>query len=423
MAIKIPEVKTLRAIYGDEAAEAVIRYMGLKEGFERNFIYKGFDPEGEVKYFSAPGRTEIIGNHTDHNGGKILAASITMDTIAEAARSGDDIVDIVSEGYAPVVIDIRKLDEVPKCRGTLSLVAGILMAARDVFGYEIGGFRAYVTTNVLRSAGVSSSASYEMLLCAILNEFFNDGAIPVADYARIGQYSENHCWDKASGLMDQMACAVGGTIALDFAGGQVRCEKVDFGFDQIGMNLIIINTGKGHADLSAEYSSVPEEMRSVARQLGGENLCDVQKEDLLARLPEIRAKLGNDRALLRALHWYEECARVEEAVAAIRAGEKERIPELFRASGNSSWKWLQNCYVAGDPSEQSIPYALALAELWMKQKGRGVCRVHGGGFAGVIAAAVPVGDTQEFVDYMTPYLGAGNIHVMGIRQTGAVTVG
>ena len=426
MTAGIPTQEVLQRIYGACSAEAAIRYQELAEGFDKHFGGESAADSlkaQDIRYFSAPGRTEIIGNHTDHNGGRILAASITMDTIAAAVPTNDGIVKLVSRGYRPVTIDVRKLEQVPTCRGTLSLAAGILKGARDAFGYAIGGFRAYITTEVIASAGVSSSASYEMLLCAILNEFYNGGTMDVAHYARIGQYAENVYWEKASGLMDQMACAVGGTIALDFAGGEVRCEKVDFGFDQIGMNLIILNTGKGHADLSAEYSSVPEEMRLVARQLGGENLCDVREEDLLAGLPEIRAKLGNDRALLRALHWFEECRRVDAAVEAIRNDEKEKIPELFRASGNSSWKWLQNCYVAGDPSEQSIPYALALAELFFRRKGRGVCRIHGGGFAGVIAAAVPIGDTAEFVDYMTPYVGADNIYVTGIRQTGAVTVG
>ena len=417
MAAGIPAAKVLQRIYGDKADEATARYENLAAGFAENFT-------GDVQgYFSAPGRTEIIGNHTDHNGGKILAASITMDTIAAAAPTGGSVVKIVSEGYRdPVIVDIDALEKVPTCKGTLSLVAGMLKAARDEYGYEIGGFNAYVTTEVISSAGVSSSASFEMLICAILNEFFNGGKIDYAHYARIGQYAENVYWEKASGLMDQMACAVGGTIALDFGGGEVRYEKVDFGFDQLGANLVIINTGKGHADLSAEYSSVPNEMRLVARELGGENLCDATEEDLLKNLPAIRAKLGNDRAVLRALHWYEECARVDDAVAALAAGDKEKMLEIIRESGNSSWKWLQNCYVVSNPAEQSIPYALALTEIFMKRKGRGVCRIHGGGFAGVIAAVVPFEDTEEFVEYLTPFLGAENINVMGIRQEGAIAV-
>ncbi len=413
----IPEEKVLRGIYGDAAKEAEARFEKLQGTYEAQF------GQEELTCFSAPGRTEIIGNHTDHNGGKILAASITMDTIAVAAKTGDSVVTILSEGYPdPIVVDTDHLEKIPKCQGSLSLVGGMLKAARDEFGYRIGGFNACVSTQVISSAGVSSSASFEMLVCAILNEFFNGGSIDYAHYARIGQYAENRYWDKASGLMDQMACAVGGTIYLDFGGGEVKYEKVDFGFDQLGCDLVIVNTGKGHADLSAEYSSIPEEMRLVAKELGGTNLCDCTEEDLLAKLPEIRSKIGNDRAILRALHYYEECRRVDAAVQALKEGKKEQMLGIIRESGNSSWKWLQNAYVVSDPKEQSIPYALALSELFMKKKGRGVCRLHGGGFAGVIACITAKEDTAEFVEYLSRYLGNENIHVMGIRQKGAITV-
>ena len=420
MNIQIPGTRELEKIYGQDAGAAAQRYAVLAAGFSAQFGAQEL-PAEKVRFFSAPGRTEIIGNHTDHNGGRILAASITMDTIAAAAPTGEDTVQIVSEGYAPVILDLKRLGEVPKCEGTLSLAAGMLEAAQT-YGYRVGGFCAYITSQVIPSAGVSSSASFEMLLCAVLNELFNDGSMDLSHYARIGQYAENVWWKKSSGLMDQMACAAGGTIALDFGGGQVGCEHVDFGFDQIGMNLIILNTGKGHADLSAEYSAVPEEMRQAARACGGENLCDVEEETFLQNLPDLRKKLGNDRAVLRALHWYAECRRVDDAVRAIRSGEKERITALFRESGNSSWKWLQNCYVNTDPQEQPVCVALSLAESFLQRSGRGACRVHGGGFAGVIAAAVPFEETAEFVSFMTPYLGAENIYIMGIRQTGAVTV-
>ncbi len=220
----IPEEKVLRGIYGDAAKEAEARFEKLQGTYEAQF------GQEELTCFSAPGRTEIIGNHTDHNGGKILAASITMDTIAVAAKTGDSVVTILSEGYPdPIVVDTDHLEKIPKCQGSLSLVGGMLKAARDEFGYRIGGFNACVSTQVISSAGVSSSASFEMLVCAILNEFFNGGSIDYAHYARIGQYAENRYWDKASGLMDQMACAVGGTIYLDFGGGEVKYEKVDFG--------------------------------------------------------------------------------------------------------------------------------------------------------------------------------------------------
>ncbi len=205
-----PATATLEHIYGEDAAKASARYQHLAEEFEKNFGAK------DVTYYSAPGRTEIIGNHVDHNGGRILAASITMDTIAAAARTSDGKVTVVSEGYRPVVIDLDKAAQTPHCKGTLSLIAGILEGMKH-FGFQVGGFQAYVTSEVIPSAGVSSSASFEMLICAILNHLYNDDKMDYAFYAKAGQFAENHFWDKASGLMDQMACAVGGTICLDFA--------------------------------------------------------------------------------------------------------------------------------------------------------------------------------------------------------------
>ena len=405
----------LQEIYGEEASLAADRYRNLEEQYREHF-----GKEAEA-FFSAPGRTEIIGNHTDHNGGRILAASITLDTICAAGRTEDSVITIISEGYSrPITVDLNRLDEVPTCQGSVSLVAGIVKAAGNL-GYQVGGFRAYASTRVIAAAGVSSSASFEMLVCAVINHFFNDGKIDYADYARMGQYAENHYWEKASGLMDQMACAVGGTILLDFAEG-VKYQKVDFSFDRLGYDLIIINTGKGHSDLSEEYSSIPGEMRSVARELGVTNLCESTEEELLKELPRIRTAVANDRAILRAMHYYEECRRVDRAVEALAAGESEKMLELIREAGNSSWKWLQNGYCISDPTEQSIPLALALSEAYMTKIGKGVCRIHGGGFAGVVMCVMPKDETADFVEYMEPYFGKENIYIMGIRQTGAIQV-
>ncbi len=238
----------------------------------------------------------------------------------------------------------------------------------------------------------------------------------------MGQYAENVYWKKASGLMDQMACAVGGTILLDFGGGDVKVEKVDFDFGSIGYNEVIINTGKGHADLSAEYSSIPNEMREVAHEFDAENLCDVKEEDVLAKIPELREKLGSDRAVMRALHYFEECRRVDLAAAALKEGRKEEMLRLIDDSGRSSFEMLENCYVDSNPKEQSIPMALALSRIYMSRIGAGVCRVHGGGFAGVIMCVLPKDKTEGFVDFMAPYFGRENIYITGIRAAGAVTV-
>lgn len=411
--MKYPGRDILSAVYGEKAGEALARYRHLGEQFEKHF------GPGDPSWFSAPGRTEIVGNHTDHNGGKILAASISMDTICAARKRDDGIIRIVSEGYRePVVVDLQALRQVPKYQGSVSLVAGMAEGAEKM-GYRTGGFEAYVTTEVISSAGLSSSASYEMLLCTVLNHFYNGDRIPAEDYARIGQYAENHWWGKASGLMDQMACAIGGTILLDFSDG-VHVEKADFTFADIDCDLLIINTGKGHADLSAEYSAIPEEMKAVAHLLGAEQLAETNGSSLVRALPEIRETLRDDRALLRAMHFYAENQRVERAAAAIREGRKKTILSIIKESGNSSWKWLQNCYVDSRPGEQPIPLLLALAEAYFANFGRGVCRVHGGGFAGVIMCVVPKDMTEAFTAFMEPFAGAENICRMSIRQTGAV---
>ena len=404
----------IEALYGEESERARKRYAHLQEKFTEEF------GEAELRYFSAPGRTEIIGNHTDHNGGQILAGSITLDTICAAAPTDDGIITIVSEGYRPVSVDTKALSETPKEDGSKSLVAGMAEAAEN-FGYKVGGFRAYVTSEVIASAGVSSSASFEMLVCTVLNAFYNEGKMSIADYARMGQYAENHWWNKSSGLMDQMACAAGGVIFLDFSEG-VRYETIDFSFDDYDMDLFILNTGKGHADLPEEYSSIPHEMYAVAEKLGESRLADVSELVLLTTLGGMREKLGNDRALLRALHFFEENKRVNEAREAVAAGNSDKLLQLMGESGKSSYEWLQNAYCTEDTKEQSIPLALCLTELFLKRCARGTCRIHGGGFAGVIMAILPKEEREDYTAFMSQFFGKENIYRMGLRRYGAVEV-
>ncbi|HJA28679.1 MAG TPA: hypothetical protein IAA15_03780 [Candidatus Olsenella pullicola] len=411
----IPSIDVLTGVYGEDAARSAERLGALAARFDE--LFGAGDPE----FFTASGRTEIIGNHTDHNGGKILAASITMDSIGAAERTDDGIVTIWSEGYPEaIVVDTGNIDKIPHGGGSTTLVAGMLEATVKR-GYRVGGFNMVASSEVIPSAGVSSSASFEMLVCEVVNHLYNDDAIERADYARIGQYAENVWWDKASGLMDQMACAVGGTILLDFSDG-VKYERVDFGFDELGCDLVIVNTGKGHADLSEEYSSVPNEMHAVAAALGVKNLCETSEDAVLANLAELREKCG-DRAVLRALHYFEECARVEAAEAAINAGDKAAVLDIITASGRSSWEWLQNAVVPGMPEEQPIPMALALTQLYLRRIGAGVCRLHGGGFAGVIMCVLPKAETAGYVDYMAGYFGRENVYLTNIRQTGAACLG
>lgn len=407
--MKLPSNETLVKIYGESEISGS-RYASLAENFKKNF---GTD---EMEFFTSPGRTEIVGNHTDHNGGKILAGSISMDTISAAYPNGTSEIRIVSEGYKKhIVVDLDHLDEVPTCNGSVSLVAGMMVAAREA-GFQVGGFNAYVSTQVISAAGVSSSASFEMLVASIMNYFFNDGKMRYIDYARIGQFAENKYWEKGSGLMDQMACAVGGVIMLDFAKDDDHLyEQVDFSFSQIGYDLVIVNTGKGHADLSEEYSSIPNEMREAAAAAGADILCNTDEETLLKNI----SKLDNDRAVLRALHFFEENKRVDAAYEAAVKKEAAGLLKEIEESGHSSWEWLQNCYCIQDCKDQKITLALALTKLFLNRIGKGVCRVHGGGFAGVIMCVVPKDETEHYVQYMSEYMGRENVYPMNVRTFGA----
>ena len=381
---------------------------------------KTFGTEEDVLLFSSPGRTEISGNHTDHNHGKVLAGSINLDCLGVAAKNASCQVRIVSETYGQdFTIDLNHLEPSSKKAGTADLVKGILKGFEES-GCSVGGFNAYVTSNVISAAGVSSSASFEMLLCSMLNVFFNEGRMDTVAYAHIGKYAENHYWDKASGLLDQMACAVGGLITIDFCEPAVPVvEKIDFDFASQGHSLIIVQTGKGHADLSADYSAVPEEMKRVAAFFGKEVLAQISEEDVIAHLPEIR-KAAGDRSVLRALHFFEENKRVEAEVQALKEGRFQDFLTNITASGNSSWKWLQNCFTNSNYQEQGITVALALTELFIAEKQKGACRVHGGGFAGVIMAMLPNEIVDEYIAYIEKAMGEGSAYRMSIRPYGAI---
>lgn len=409
--------KLMEELYGAEGAETGAgRYEKVLRGFEQKFG----DREG-ILLFSSPGRTEISGNHTDHNHGKVLAGSINLDCVAAAAPNHSDQVHIISETYdQDFVIDLNHLEPSPKKSGTVDLVRGLLKGFQAA-GYGTGGFDAYLTSNVISAAGVSSSAAFEMLLCSMINTFFNEGKLDHVAYAHIGKYAENHYWDKASGLLDQMACAVGGLITIDFRDPQAPAvRKIDFDFASRRHKLMIVQTGKGHADLSAEYSAVPAEMKKVAEFFGKEVLAQVTEEEVLAQVGSLRAFAG-DRAVLRALHFFEENKRVEKEVAALETGDFRTFLDTITASGNSSWKWLQNCFTDSSP-EQGITVALALTELFLAEKQVGACRVHGGGFAGVIMAMVPEELAEEYCSYMEAALGKGCAYSMMIRPYGAICI-
>ena len=393
-------------LYGEAgAAGNTERYRQVVKGFEKTY------GDNDILLFSSPGRTEISGNHTDHNHGKVLAGSINLDCVGAAAKNGTDTVRILSETFnQKFIISLKDLKPSAEMTGTIDLTKGILQGFKEK-GYEIGGFD-----------GVSSSADYEMLICSLMNTFFNGGKMDVVTYSHIGKYSENHFWNKASGLLDQMACAVGGFITIDFKNPEKPIvEKIDFDFGAQNYSLVIVNTGKGHADLSADYSSVPLEMRKVAAYFGKEACADITEEDVIREMADVRAYAG-DRSVMRALHFFEENKRVEEQVKALREGDFETFLQDVTASGNSSWKWLQNVYTTANVQEQGISIALALTELFIKEKQKGACRIHGGGFAGVIMVMLPNGLVDEYVEYIEGAIGEGNAYRMSIRPYGAICV-
>ena len=302
------KTKVLMAeLYGAEKAEENrARYRYVAERFEKTY------GERDIKLFTSPGRTEISGNHTDHNHGKVLAGSINLDCVGAAAPNGTDTIRILSETFHQnFSIHLSDLKPSTGMSGTIDLTKGILKGFEER-GYKVGGFDAYITSNVISAAGVSSSASYERLICSMINEFFNDGKVDVVTYAHVGKYAENKYWNKGSGLLDQMACAVGGLITIDFKNPEAPVvEKIDFDFGAQDHSLIIVQTGKGHADLSEEYSSIPNEMKRVAAVFGKEFCADITEKEVIDNAEKVRKEAG-DRAFLRALHFFEENKRVEK---------------------------------------------------------------------------------------------------------------
>jgi len=376
--------------------------------------------EAVLSLFSSPGRTEICGNHTDHNAGRVLAAAVDLDIIAAAVRTDDGLITLDSLGYPPVVIDTRQLEPDPAERFTSAALGRGICARYAQLGWRVGGFKACLTSRVPNGAGMSSSAAFEQLLAVILNEFYNDGKASPVQMAQIGQFSENNYFGKPSGLMDQTTIAVGGFVTIDFkdfAAPQVR--KVKYDFASSGYSLVIVETGGDHADLSDEYAAIAGEMKSVAVALGGKLLRDVPRDRMLANLAGLRRQVS-DRAILRAMHFYADDQRVVDQVQALEEGQLQRFLDLVNESGRSSWMLLQNCYTTRDPAHQGISLALALSE--QKLRSRGAWRVHGGGFAGTIQAFLPSDQLTEYVAALEAVFGKGACHPVLVRPVGATRI-
>jgi len=407
-------------LYGEEknlVERQILRYTNALFEYEKLF------GAGDVHFFSTPGRTEIGGNHTDHNAGKVIAAAVNLDSIAIARKSNNDKISVYSDGFkTSFEVDLNNLEFYETEIGTTTALIKGIVAKFLKKGYKAGGFLAYISSDVLIGSGLSSSASIEILIGTMLNYFFNAGAISKEELAYIGQYAENKYFGKPCGLMDQLACATGGVITIDFRDPQhAIVEKIDFDIHDYGYSLVIVDTGGSHADLTLDYESIPKEMKSVAKYLGYEVSRDVKYNDLFENIKRLRLKL-NDRAILRTLHFIDENLRVDQQVQALKNKDFYTFLNLVNESGNSSFRWLQNVYTTNNPYEQGLSLALAFTERFLKQSGEGACRVHGGGFAGTIQVFISNKHLEKYVKMIKSIFNNDSLLVLTIRQEGTTHI-
>ncbi|MDY5846910.1 MAG: galactokinase family protein [Bariatricus sp.] len=406
----------LKDIYVDEG---VIEY---QEGrYVRALTeYVSIFGEREVEIYSAPGRSEVGGNHTDHQHGMVLATSINLDAIAIVNKNEDATVNVYSDGYGMIELTADDLTKRPEEESTSAgLIRGVLGGLAER-GYKVGGFNAYVTSDVLNGAGMSSSAAFETIIGTIISGLYNDMVISMVEVAQVGQFAENVYFGKPCGLMDQTACAVGGLIHIDFADpAKPIVEKVNVDFEEYKYSLCIVDTKGSHHDLTDDYAKIPEEMKLVAEFFGKEFLREVSKADFYANIAALREKAG-DRPVLRALHFFEDNDRVAAQVNALNSGNFEGFLKMIKDSGDSSFKYLQNIYTNKDVQNQSMSIALAVSEMTLGE--HGVCRVHGGGFAGTIQAFVQNDFVETYRKALDAVFGEGACHVLKVRKYGGMKV-
>lgn len=414
----IADGKTLKTLYGsDEAviAEQKSRYSAVVDEFKKTYGHS------EAQVFSSPGRTEIGGNHTDHNFGRVLAGAVNLDNVAVAQPNGTNVVRILSSGYPQFEVDLTNLKPSEKEFYTsVGLVRGIAARLNEL-GFKVGGFDAVINSGVPKGSGLSSSASFEVLIGAIFSHLFNEGKLDAVLNAQIGQYAENVFFGKPCGLMDQTACSVGGLVTIDFADpSKPIVKKVDFDFTKTGYALVITDTGGNHADLNDEYASLPTDMKGVAAQLGKKVLREVSLEQVVEAIPALRDKKVSDRAILRAIHFERDNARVVEQVADLEKNDFKSFLKKVVASGNSSYMYNQNVYPINNVAEQGLSLALALSDIVLGDEG--AWRVHGGGFAGTIQAFVPQNLLDKYVTALEHTFGKGKCWKLFIRPQGAIKV-
>ncbi len=411
-------ISEFKSVYADNEELQRERYATLTENFKSYFSVESDDG---IEYFSAPGRTEIGGNHTDHQHGRVLAAAVNLDIIAAAKKRDDSMIRLKSHEYTKFdEIDISVLE--PKSmerEKSASLIRGIAARVSEL-GYKVGGFDCYTTSNVLKGSGLSSSAAFEVLVVTIINHFYNDDKIDPVTVAQIAQYAENVYFGKPSGLMDQTASSVGGFTAIDFNDPQKpELEKIEFNLSDYGHKLCIVDTRGSHADLTNEYAAVPVEMKSVAEVFGKSVLREVDEAEFYKSIPALREKLG-DRAVLRAIHFFDENRRAKEEADKLKEKDFDAFRALVKASGNSSLMKLQNVFASSDPNHQGLTLALALTERLLKD--RGAYRVHGGGFAGTIQAYVPDDLLDKYKNMIESVFGEGTCYVLNIRTAGGTKI-
>ena len=406
----------LERLYGTGAPQQALRLAGIAARFAEHFSPQTAD----VAVFSAPGRSEIGGNHTDHNRGKVLAAGVNLDVAGVAAKTAQARVRVRSAGYRPNDVDLAVLTPVEDETGHSNAMVRGICAGFAQRGHGIGGFDAATASDVLGGSGLSSSAAFGVLIATMLNHFYNGAQIPPLELAQIVQYAENVFVGKPCGLMDQTASAVGGFVEIDFADtARPVVTKLDFDFEASGHALCIVDTGGSHADLTGDYAAVRGEMEGVARALGAQVLRETSRDALLAKLPEIREQCG-DRAILRAMHYFAENERVDAQAAALRRGDFSAFLALIKESGRSSFMYNQNVYTGQTTREQPVSLGLALSENVLG--GRGAWRVHGGGFAGTIQAFVPMDLLEAYRRAMEGVFGEGSCYVLKVRAQGGVRI-
>ena len=416
--LQSPEgMQRLMQLYGNRngmLVEQTARYNGILKWHEELF----HETEQEVMLISAPGRAEIGGNHTDHNRGRILAAAVNLDALSAVSARSDMEVHVYSDGYTPLKLDLNELDIVESEKGTAAaLIRGVAARMKEL-GYKIGGFNATVASSVAAGSGLSSSAAFEVLICAIFDQLYNGFSIDFVTRAKIAQYAENVYFGKPSGLLDQMASSAGGLVTVDFRNDDPEVRALHFDFAKYGYALVVVATGGSHADLTDEYAAIPAEMKQVAACFGEPYLRRIRPDEFYQELPKLREQVS-DRALMRAMHFFEEDERVVRQVAALDRNDIFAFMWEIICSGRSSYMYLQNVYARND--DQSLSLALAMAENLLADKD-GAWRIHGGGFAGTTLNFVPAAQLEHFINVMEAAFGEYCCHVLDIRPEGPAVI-